>query len=407
MALKIRNPQSLPLFLMPLREPRFRSLWTANLISNIGTWMQQMGASWLMASLTSSAMMVSLVQTANTIPMFFIAIPAGVFADLNDKRKVLLFSQTFMAMAAFLLGVMVYYDKVGPWELLFFVFLLAMGSAMNMPAWQSAVSALMKDPLDLPQMASLNNMSFNLGRSVGPALAGFLFAWMGAAWLFLINAASFIGVIWVFVKWSREKRTEEPAQGTFWAALNEGFQICRSSQRFKFILIRSFSFFFFGTSLWSLLPLIARDVLRQTSSGFGFMMACLGVGAVIAAILLPYFRQKRDPTQVIEFSTFVFAVSSSIVAKSGNYALTCFVLVACGMTWAAMVSQLNAAAQVTFPMQVRSRALAIYFVVFYFALGIGSLVFGKIAEMTSVQMAIWIASGGLLASLPILRKVRL
>ncbi len=401
------HSRPLPLFLKPLNEPLFRSLWIANLISNIGTWMQQMGAAWLMASLSGSALMVSLVQTANTLPMFFIAIPAGVWGDIWDKRKVLLFTQVFMALSALALGIMVWFGKVGPWGLIFFVFLMAAGSAMNMPAWQSASSALMKDPSDLPQMASLNNMSFNLGRCIGPAAAGFLFTLVGASWLFLLNAFSFIGVIWVFFKWSRVKEEIDATKSNFWGAFLEGWNACKTSIGFKNILIRSFCFFFFGTAMWSLLPLIAKKILLLEANGFGFMMTSLGVGAVTAAILLPYIRKTHSPTQVVERATLLYLFSSGLLVKSAYFPVACLLLVACGMAWAAMVSQLNSAAQMVFPIKIRSRALSLYFFVFYFALAIGSVVFGKIAELLGIPLALWLASLGLFISLPLLKKVKI
>lgn len=397
----------LPLFLKPLNEPLFRSLWVANLISNIGTWMQQMGGAWLMASVSGSAMMVSLVQTANTLPMFFIAIPAGVWGDIWDKRKVLLFTQVFMALAALLFGIMAYLGKVGPWAIVFFVFLMAIGNAMNMPAWQSAVSGLMKDPKDLPQMASLNNMSFNLGRCIGPAIAGFLFNLVGASWLFLLNAFSFIGVIWVFIKWSKMKEEEMTISSSFWHALKEGWNACKTSIGFKHILIRSFSFFFFGTAMWSLLPLIAKDLLHLDANGFGFMMTSLGVGAVTAAVLLPQFRKTHSPTKVVEHASLVYVFASALLVKSTYFPIACLLLVACGMAWAAMVSQLNSAAQMVFPLKIRSRALSIYFVVFYFALAFGSVVFGKIAEHSGVPTSLWLASFGLFVTVPLLKKVQI
>ena len=189
----------------PLRQPVFRWLWIATVVSNIGTWMQSTATAWLMTSLAPSALMVSLVQTATSLPIFLLALPAGALADVLDRRRLILFTQTWMLCAAAALGFLALAGRTTPWALLLLTLLLGLGAALNAPAWQAIVPELVP-PTDIPAAVAINSAGFNVARSVGPALGGMVVGLLGAGAAFLINAASFVGVVMVVFWWRRAPR---------------------------------------------------------------------------------------------------------------------------------------------------------------------------------------------------------
>jgi len=186
----------------PLREPVFRSLWIAAVVSYTGTWMQNVGAGWLMTQLTTSPLMVSLVQGASAIPVFLVVLPAGALADMVDRRRLLLFTQGWMVVAAAALGGLTLWHVVSPWTLLVFTFFLGLGAVMNDPAWQAITPEVVSTPRHASAVA-LNSAGFNVARATGPALGGIVVAAAGSGWSFLLNAASFFGVIVFLCRWKR------------------------------------------------------------------------------------------------------------------------------------------------------------------------------------------------------------
>src|ERR1041385_4726726 len=184
----------------PLREPLFRSLWIAAVISYTGTWMQNVGAGWMMTTLTMSPFKVGLVQAAATVPVFLVILPAGALADMVDRRRLLLFAQTWMVFASAALGILTLMNVVTPWILLLFTFLLGLGAVMNDPAWQAITPEIVSGEQHA-SAAALNSAGFNVARAVGPALGGLVVAAAGCGVTFLLNALSFVGVILFLYHW--------------------------------------------------------------------------------------------------------------------------------------------------------------------------------------------------------------
>src|SRR6201993_1505155 len=211
----------------PLREPLFRSLWIAAVISYTGTWMQNVGAGWFMTQLTTSPLLVSLVQAASAIPVFLVVLPAGALADMVDRRRLLLFTQGWMVIAAAVLGLLALYGAVNPWVLLFFTFLMGVGAVMNDPAWQ-AITPDVVSPEQHASAVALNSAGFNVARAVGPALGGVVVAAAGAGWSFLLNAASFFGVILFLYRWRRAPHEPLPTLRVG-DAIAEGFRHVRAT----------------------------------------------------------------------------------------------------------------------------------------------------------------------------------
>ena len=282
----------------PLSEPLFRSLWIAAVISYTGTWMQIVGAGWLMTQLTMSPLMISLVQAASTVPVFLVILPAGALADLVDRRRFLLITQGWMVVAAATLGLLTLFGHVTPWILLGFTFVLGLGAVMNDPAWQAITPEIVSTRCHAPAVA-LNSVGFNVARAVGPALGGLVIAAAGSAVAFLLNAASFFGVIFFLYRWKRP-HFEQVEKGRMWDALRAGIRYMRGDALVRCILIRTGAFSLAASSLLALLPLLARP---YGASGFGLLLGSFGLGALSGAALLPRLRLR-------------FSVSSSMRSAS-------------------------------------------------------------------------------------------
>ncbi|MGC2744943.1 MAG: MFS transporter, partial [Candidatus Angelobacter sp.] len=288
--------------LSPLREPLFRSLWIAAVISYTGSWMQNVATGWLMTSLTSSPMWVALVQVAVSLPVLLIALPAGALADIFDRRKFLLFTQGSMVAAATVLGIMTLTRTVTPQLLLIFTFLLGMGAVMNDPAWQSLTPDLVP-PNQLAAAVALNSAGFNIARAVGPALGGLLIAAIccgttGSGWAFLLNAVSFFGVILFLYNWKPAKPEARNGTTTFMGAITIGLRYARQEPRIRTILMRTLLFSIFASVFWALLPLIAS---KFGAEGFGAMLAFFGLGALGGAGVLALVRRRCSPDTVIAY----------------------------------------------------------------------------------------------------------
>jgi MFS family permease len=271
----------------PLGEPLFRSLWIAAVVSYTGTWMQNVGAGWLMTEITTSPLMVSLVQAAAAIPVFLVVLPAGALADMVDRRRLLLFTQSWMVIAAVALGVLTLFNTVTPWMLLAFTFLMGVGAVMNDPAWQ-AITPDVVSPERHASAVALNSAGFNVARAVGPALGGLVVAAAGAGWSFLLNAASFFGVIYFLYQWRRAPHEPIRTQSVG-SAIAEGFRYVRATPQVRSVLIRTGAFSIGATSLLALLPVICQP---HGAQGYGFLLTCFGVGALSGAAVLPRMRLK-------------------------------------------------------------------------------------------------------------------
>src|SRR5438270_2480946 len=367
--------------LSPLREPLFRSLWIAAVISYTGSWMLTVATGWLMTSLTSTPMWVSLVQVAVRLPVFLIALPAGALADIVDRRKFLLFTQSSMVAAAMVLGVMTLTRTVTPEILLVFTFLLGVGAVMNDPAWQSLTPDLVP-PSKLAAAVALNSAGFNIARAVGPALGGLVIAAIGSGtsgsgWAFLLNAVSFFGVILFLYVWKPAKTEHSNGATTFTGAIAVGLRYARQEPRIRIVLVRTLVFSIFASAFWALLPLIAS---KFGAEGFGAMLAFFGLGALCGAGVLAVARRRFSPDVVIAFATVVFAVALCGLVRSPSLAIASAFSAAAGLAWISILATLNLAAQTAAPAWVRARVISMYVLVLQGGLALGSAVWGAVAS---------------------------
>jgi MFS family permease len=374
----------------PLFENRlFRALWLANLASDFGYWMNSVGASWTMTELSISPLLNTFIQASSTLPMFLLALPSGAMADAMDRPKLLYRVQAARAVFALGLAVLAVSSWLNPYTLLVSVFLLGVANAIDLPASQAALSTVV-DKEDIPIVASLNNLSFNLGRALGPAVAGFLIGRTGAFPVFALNAASAVGLSIVYYRWHCESA---PAAGprpkvTIAGHIREAIVRCLATPRFRGLLVRITLVYFCTNAFWCLFPIFTRSVLHMGSAGFGLLMGAIGVGAVIAALMLPGLKRRWSLDRLIVFATFLFAASQLAMTFVAGPAAAVVVALGLGVSYAMIVSLFNASVQAMFPSEIRARAISIYFICFYGVLAASSSIWGEIAERRGIDPAL-------------------
>lgn len=389
----------------PLRHALFRWLWIASVASNIGTWLQNVGASWLMTSLTTSTVLVALVQAATSLPAFLLALPAGATADVVDRRRLLLFTQGWMTVAAAGLGVLTLGGWTTPGTLLTFTFLLGLGSAANAPAWQAIIPELVSRQ-ELAGAVTLGSISFNIARAIGPALGGLIVAAAGPGWTFVLNAVSFLGVMAVLYRWRRpEDETVLPGERVL-GAVRTGVRYVRHSPEVLAPMVRATVFILCGSSLWALLPLVARG-LGRGAGGYGLLLTGLGLGAVSGAMLLPRLRRVVSTGTVAAAAVLVFAAATLALATVRSFPLLLLAMLLAGGAWLSLLSTLNVSVQTTVPSWVRGRALSVYMLSFYGGLAGGSAIWGALGERLGIAPALHIAAAGMVAGLLATFRLRL
>lgn len=373
-------------------------MWIASVASNIGTWMHTVGASWLMATLAASPLLIALVQTATTLPVFLLGLPAGVMADLVDRRKLLIFTQSWMLGVAGLLGILVMFGAVGPWWLLCLTFALGVGSAMNGPAWAAAIPELVPRN-ELPAAVALNSVGFNIARAVGPALGGIVMAAAGAGAVFISNAVSFLGVILVLWRWKEGPPAAREPGTRFRDAMREGLIYVRGARPFHAVLARAGMFSLAASALWAMLPVVARDEMKSTSLGYGILLGCLGTGSVVGAALLAPVRSRYSVDKIVAVGVVLFAIATIGLAWLKTLALAAPAMLLGGVAWLTVMSSFNVCAQTAPPQWMRARALAFYLLVFQGALALGSGMWGEIARHFGVRASLNIAAAAMVAGL--------
>ena len=393
--------------LEPLREPVFRALWVASLVSNVGTWMQNVGGAWLMTSLTPSPVLVALMQTATSLPVFLIGLPAGTLADLIDRRRLLLVTQTWMLVCAGLLGVLTVAGLTSPLVLLVLTFGLGLGATANNPAWQATTPEVVSRPR-LPAAIALNAAGFNLARAIGPALGGLLVAALGPGANFLLNAASFLGTIIVLARWKRSDTVAgtsgELPRETLLAATRSGLRYARHTPQLRAVLGRAGLFILCASALWALLPVVARRELGLEASGYGLLLAALGLGAVVGAGVYPRARARWPAAQLVPASVLVYAAMLLVLAWVRVVPIVCLALAVAGMGWMATNSSFQIAVQTGAPAWVRARVIASYLLVFQGGLAVGSAVWGGVADRLGDAVALTLAIAGLGLGLLVVRR---
>jgi len=387
----------------PLRQRVFRMLWIATVVSNVGSWMNDVGVNWTMLTLSADPLSVALVQAASSLPMFLFALPSGVMADIVDRRKYLLFSQIWVFIAAASLTFLSWADLVTPMVLLIAAFLLSTGAAMSSPPFQAIVPDLVSKE-ELGPAIALNSLGINISRAIGPALGGLILSFAGPWMVFLLNALSVLGVFLVLYVWQAQPSVQRLPPEHFFPAVRAGVRYVHAAPVLRNVLVRTIAFFVFGSAGWALLPLVARRELGLGPGGYGIMLGCIGIGAICGALLLPRMRKRFNPDQLMVLASLMFAITLLALAFIRHLWLLNAFEFFTGFAWIAVLSTLNLGAQRSAAKWVKARALAVYLTVFFGSMTLGSAIWGQLASTFSIPLSLTVATVGmLLASLTVLR----
>lgn len=377
------------------RNRDFRSIWTATLISNIGTLIQLVGAAWLMTSLTESQSMVALVLAANTLPVMIGSFIAGVFADNYDRRRLMLVAQVSMLCTSVVLTAMALADMLTPWSLLFFTFLIGSGTALHYPSWQVSIGDIVTRD-ELPLAVSLNAMGMNITRSVGPAMGGAVVAAAGAATAFGINTATYFFIILALVIWRPKLPARPLPPESFVGAFSVGLRYFVMSPHLMKSTFRGLLFGFAAIPVQALLPVIAREQLQASAFIYGVMLGFFGFGAVIAALNNVRIRSKLKTETILSIGFLAFAASSVVLAYSRFLPLSAIALFFAGASWLSVLSLMNVSIQMATPRWVVGRIIALYMTGIFGGMTVGSWGWGLVADHFGTAQALVAAAAVLL-----------
>lgn len=396
----------IPSLWRPLRTPLFRNLLIADVMSDIGTFMQTVGASWLMVSLGAGPIYVALTQTASALPFFVFALPAGVIGDLVDRRRLILYTEFWMVGVATVLTVVTVLHLISPWVLLVLTFALSAGDAIETPTWRAILPELVKKE-DLVAASALNGIEFNFARAVGPALAGGIIAVAGVGLAFALNVVSFAGVIALVLRWKRPARRRTTPPETLAGATVAALRYVRFSPSIRTLMLRSGITMFFASALLALLPSIAKDI-SGGPTGYGVLLGCFGAGAVLGALTLQPARTRWSEDAVASGGVAILGLMTAIAGSLHAIVPLAATLLVAGAAWIVFISVMSALVQSLAPDWVRARVLSIFMLVFQGGLAAGSALSGALAARVGIPHALlWAGLGivattalGLVANLP-------
>ena len=384
--------RTIPSTWAPLRLTVFRWLWLASLVSNVGTWMQTVGAQWLLVRSAHAAILVSLVQTADTLPDVMFGIVGGVLADTLDRRRLLVAVQSGLVVITSALAALTIAGRISPALLLLFTFLIGSGSVLVTPAYQSLVPELV--PRDqIPSAAQLSSINVNIARAIGPAVAGILIAHLGVGAVFALDAATFLFYGLVAALWRPSAGTTPQIPERFVSALRAGGRYVRYAPVVRRILLRAALFLVPASALWALLPLVASRHLGLGPSGYGLLLAALGVGAIAGATVLSGARARLSTTALIALVGATFAAALVAVILVRSTPVVVIVLIPTGMAWVAMLATVNTLLQLFLPRWVRARGLSVYQMVLFGAQGLGAALWGVAADAFGLTQSFLVAAG--------------
>lgn len=387
---------AVPSLWQPLRTPIFRNLLIADVVSDIGAFMQSTGAAWLMVSLSAGPLYVALIQTASALPFFLFALPAGAIGDIVDRRRLILYTETWMVAIAFVLAVLTLIGLISPLLLLILTFALSAGDAFETPAWRATLPELVKKE-DLPAASALNGIEFNLARAVGPGLAGLVIAAAGVGSAFLLNAVSFAGVIFIVARWRRTRRERTTPPENVIGATVAAIRYVRYSPALHALLIRTALVMFFASALLALLPSLAQMV-KNTPTAYGVLLGCFGLGAVLGALLMQHARARWSTEAVVAGAVALFGLGTLAASLLRSLPLLAAVIFVAGSAWIVFLSLFNVLVLNHAPDWVRARVLAVSTLVFQGAIAGGSAAWGIVAGRVGVETALLYAGVGTVAT---------
>ncbi|MDB6181230.1 MFS transporter [Paracoccus fistulariae] len=377
--------------LAPFRYRDFRLLWSATLISNFGGLVQAVGAAWMMTQLTDSDTLIALVQASNTLPIMLLALGSGALADIFDRKAILLFAQIFMAVISAILAVFAFQGWLTPWLLLSFTFLIGAGQALYNPPWQASMGDLVPRA-DLPAAVTLNSVGFNLMRSVGPAVGGFIVAAFGAAAAFAVNAISYLPLLGALARWHPPVTPRTAPPEAFLPAVAAGLRYVALSPNLLRVLLRGALFGFAAVSVLALLPLVVQKHPEAGSLLYGALLGCYGVGAIIGAVLNPRIRTRFSNESIVRMAFLGFALAALILGQTDKIWLQALAMLPAGAAWVLALSLFNVTVQLSTPRWVVARALALYQTATFGGMATGSWIWGMVSGSYGVGTALTAAA---------------
>jgi MFS family permease len=389
----------------PLRHVRFRGFYIASIGVALGYTMQATMAAWLMATMTPSALMVALVQTASTAPAIVVGLIAGAVSDIIERRWVILGTQITFLASTVVLGVATLAGVIAPWSLLALTAVTGIAFTFYMPAQQSSINELVERP-EVPQAVALGAVAMNVSRAVGPALAGALTAWIGSGSAFLGSAVFFVGLVFVVSGWPRQPPALPGVPESLFTGIGSGVRFARHSAPMRAILLRNFIFGLCASSLWALLPVVARDQLGLGAGGFGILFGSFGAGAVLGALNIPSQLRKRSLQRMVVAASLLWIISATIVAAATSTPVAMVGVFGAGAAWVGVLASLGAGTQSAAPAWVRARAVAMTFVAVQVSLALGSVVWGALASWQGTRTTLLAAAATFLVLLAFYRRVR-
>lgn len=374
--------------LAPFQRRAFGWLWVGVVLSSVGAWAQTVGAQWLFINDPNAATIISLVQTAATLPMVLFSLAAGVLSDAFDRRRMLLWVQVYFLVVAGLLAGLTAAGNMPPLLLLAFTFAIGLGNAVMVSTWQPLITELVPRS-HLAAAIRLDMVSVNVARAIGPAIAGVVIAAWGVPPVFAINAALTLFLIGALLAWRRAPRTSAASRERFPPALRAGGRYVRHEPVVRLILTRLAIFVAPGTAMWALLPLIANRQLGLGADGYGVLFGALGVGAIAAAFTVGHLGRYASSNVLLSVSGIGYGIAFALTMVVPGLLAAVPLLVVLGYTWTVTVATLNAELQLFLPGWVRARAVAVYMMTFTAAQALASPVWGLIAQHISLAAAVW------------------
>jgi len=389
----------------PLRTPIFRQLLIADIVSDVGTFMQGVGSAWLMVSLGAGPLYVALTQTASTLPFFLFALPAGSIGDISDRRKLILYTELWMVSVAVALAATTLTRVITPWLLLALTFALSAGDAIETPTWRAVLPELVpKD--DLPAASALNGIEFNIARAIGPALAGGLIAVAGVGAAFLVNVASFLGVILVVARWKRPVHVRTAPPETLEGATMAAIRYVRNVPLTRAVMLRSGLVMFCASAVFALLPSVAHAISPK-AIGYGVLLGAFGTGAVGGALAMQRARARWSTEAVVSVAVLVLGAMTVAIAAVHSLPGLMMIMFVAGGAWITFISLANALVQTLAPDWVRARVLAIFMLITQGGLAAGSVVWGTVGSRAGLGVALMCAGFATVATTALGLLVRL
>lgn len=383
-----------------LGNAAFRNFWIFSFLAFIGASMQSVGAGWLMTQLASSPVYVSLVQASFTLSQFLMALPAGVIADLVDRRLVMLGALASMMLVVVTLGIITLSGAITPIGVLALTFIFGLSAAAITPAMQATMPDLVSREL-LPSALTLNGMTVSVARAVGPGLAGLLLGLWGAGSTFLLIVLTFVGLFLFIISWRNRPARLVPTESRFGAALMEGLAFSWGQPPVRRLFIKSGCNFLAVSILLALIPSLVATNMGGRPQTLGLLLACFGAGSVLGSLTLTWLYTRFSRSRVMDLASVGHGLAVLCLAFSETTALSAAAMFLAGLSWTSITTSVNIVAQMLLPAAFRARGLAINMLAMMGSLTLGAVLWGQVAGQLGLQTA-FIAAGALGLLLPVL-----